>query len=57
MNRREYAPVLVMGVVGVIAMRKRGYRAEAAVIGAVTALYFLYNSGYWQPLGGGTPGQ
>ncbi len=49
-------PVLVMGVVGVIAMRKRGYRAEAALIGAVTALYFLYNSGYWQPLGGGTPG-
>jgi hypothetical protein len=49
-------PVLIMGVVGVVLMSRRGRRAEAAVIGAVTALYFLYNSGYWQPLGGGTPG-
>ena len=49
-------PVLVMGVVGAVAMRKRSHRAEANVIAAVAALYFLYNSGYWQPLGGGTPG-
>jgi hypothetical protein len=49
-------PVLVMGLVGAVAMRKRGHRAEATVIGAVAALYFLYNSGYWQPMGGGTPG-
>lgn len=49
-------PVLVMGVVGALIMRSRGRRAEAAVIGAVTVLYFLYNAGYWQPLGGGTPG-
>jgi hypothetical protein len=49
-------PVLVMGLVGAVAMRRRGYRAEATVIGSVAALYFLYNSGYWQPLGGGTPG-
>ena len=35
---------------------RRGWRAEATVIGAVAALYFLYNAGYWQPLGGGTPG-
>ena len=49
-------PVLVLGVVGAVMMRKRGHRAEAAVIGAVTAAYFLYNAGYWQPLGGGTPG-
>ena len=37
-------------------MRKRSHRAEANVIAAVAALYFLYNAGYWQPLGGGTPG-
>jgi hypothetical protein len=49
-------PVLVMGVVGAVAMRKRSHRAEANVIAAVAALYFLYNAGYWQPLGGGTPG-
>jgi hypothetical protein len=49
-------PVLVMGVVGTVLMRKGERRAEATVIGAVTAIYFLYNAGYWQPLGGGTPG-
>jgi hypothetical protein len=49
-------PVLVMGIVGAVLMRRRGRRAEAAVIGAVTVIYLLYNSGYWQPLGGGTPG-
>jgi hypothetical protein len=49
-------PVVIMGVVGAVAMRKRGRRAEANVIAAVAGLYFLYNSGYWQPLGGGTPG-
>ena len=38
-------PVLVMGVVGAVAMRKRGHRAEANVIAAVAALYFLYNCG------------
>ncbi len=49
-------PVLIMGVVGAVLMSRRGRRAEATVIGAVAALYFLYNAGYWQPLGGGTPG-
>jgi hypothetical protein len=49
-------PVLVMGVVGAILMWRRGQRAEAGVIGAVTAVYLAYNAGYWQPLGGGTPG-
>jgi hypothetical protein len=49
-------PVLVMGAVGAVLMARRGWRAEATVIGAVAALYFVYNAGYWQPLGGGTPG-
>jgi hypothetical protein len=49
-------PVLAMGIVGAVLMRRRGHRAEAAVIGAVTAVFLLYNAGYWQPLGGGTPG-
>jgi hypothetical protein len=49
-------PVLVMGVVGAVIMRRRGYRAEAAVIGAVGISYFLYNAGYWLPFGGGSPG-
>src|SRR4051812_1062060 len=50
------APVLVMGVVGAVLMWRRGRRAEAATIGGVFAVYLLYNSGYWLPYGGGTPG-
>lgn len=49
-------PVLVMGLVGAAVMRRSGRRAEASVIFAVAAVYFLYNMAYWQPLGGGTPG-
>jgi hypothetical protein len=47
---------LVMGLVGAVLMRRRGQRAEAWVIFAVAAAFFLYNSAYWQPLGGDTPG-
>ena len=49
-------PVLVMAVVGVVMMRRRGRAPEAAVIGAVGITYFLYNAGYWLPFGGGSPG-
>jgi len=49
-------PIIVMCVVGVFLMRGRGHRAEANTILAVAAVYFLYNSGYWLPFGGGTPG-
>jgi hypothetical protein len=49
-------PIIVMSVVGVLLMRKRGQRAEANVILAIAGVYFLYNAGYWLPFGGGTPG-
>lgn len=49
-------PVLVMGVVGLRLLWRAGRRAEALVIAAVTAAYYLYNSGYWLPMGGGSPG-
>ena len=48
-------PIVVMAVVGVFLMRRR-HRAEANTILAVAAVYFIYNSGYWLPFGGGTPG-
>jgi hypothetical protein len=48
-------PIVVMSVVGVLIMR-RAHRAEANTILAVAAVYFIYNSGYWLPFGGGTPG-
>src|SRR3954466_8468025 len=50
------APVLVMGVVGIVLLRRRGHRAEAWVIGGLAVAYLVYNSGYWLPYGGGTPG-
>jgi hypothetical protein len=49
-------PIIAMAVVGVVLMRRRGHRAEANVIAAVAIAYFVYNSGYWLPMGGGTPG-
>jgi hypothetical protein len=49
-------PIIVMCVVGVVLMRRRGHRAESSVIAAVAILYFVYNAGYWLPFGGGTPG-
>jgi hypothetical protein len=48
-------PVIAMGIAGAIALR-RSFRAEANVILAVCAVYFAYNTGYWLPFGGGTPG-
>jgi hypothetical protein len=48
-------PIVVMAVIGVFMMRRR-HRAEANTILAVAAVYFIYNSGYWLPYGGGTPG-
>ena len=48
-------PIIVMAIVGTFMMRKN-HRAEANTILAVTAVYFIYNSGYWLPFGGGTPG-
>jgi hypothetical protein len=48
-------PIIVMAVIGVFMMRRR-HRAEANTILAIAAVYFIYNSGYWLPYGGGTPG-
>jgi hypothetical protein len=50
------APVLVMGIVGVVLLHRRGRRAEAWTIGGLALAYLVYNSGYWLPFGGGTPG-
>jgi hypothetical protein len=49
-------PIVVMCVVGLVLMRRRGHRAEVNVIAAIAVVYFLYNAGYWLPFGGGTPG-
>jgi hypothetical protein len=50
------APVLAMGAVGIVLLYRRGRRAEAWTLGGLAGAYLLYNSGYWLPYGGGTPG-
>jgi hypothetical protein len=50
------SPVLALAVVGDVLLYRRGRRAEALVIGGVSAAFLLYNSGYWLPFGGGSPG-
>jgi len=47
---------VVMAVAGLVPMRRGGHRAEASVITAIAIVYFLYNAGYWLPMGGNTPG-
>ena len=49
-------PVLAVAVVGGVLMRQGRRRAEANVVLAVAAIFFLYNCGYWLPFGGGSPG-
>ena len=50
------APVLGLALVGIVLLHRRGLRAEAYVIGALFLAYLTYNSGYWLPFGGGSPG-
>ena len=50
------APVLALGLVGIVLLHRRGHRAEAYVIGGLFLVYLTYNSGYWLPFGGGSPG-
>jgi hypothetical protein len=50
------APVAAVGVYGLVLLHRRGRRAEALLAGAVALAYLLYDSGYWTPFGGGTPG-
>jgi hypothetical protein len=49
-------PIVVMGLLGAAVLWTRGRRAESAVIGSVVAGYFVYDAGYWLPMGGGSPG-
>jgi hypothetical protein len=50
------SPVLMLGFYGLYLMWRSERRAEASVIGAIFVAYLAYNSGYWLPFGGGSPG-
>lgn len=49
-------PVVLMGVVGTVLLHRRGMKAEARTIAAIAVAFFIYDSGYWLPFGGGSPG-
>jgi hypothetical protein len=49
-------PVVAAAAIGVVLMWQRGHRGEAGVVAATVCVYLVYNAGYWQPFGGGTPG-
>jgi hypothetical protein len=50
------APVAAAGVYGLVLLHRRGRRAEALLAGGIALAYLAYDSGYWTPFGGGTPG-
>jgi hypothetical protein len=50
------SPVLVMAVLGLVVLYRRGKRAEALTIAGVCVCYVGYNSGYYLPFGGGFMG-
>lgn len=50
------SPVLVLAIVGVVLLYRRGRRAEALVIGGVSLAFLTYNAGYYLPFGGGSLG-
>lgn len=50
------APVAAVGVYGLVLLHRSGRRAEAVTAAAVALAYLTYDSGYWTPFGGGTPG-
>ncbi len=50
------SPVLLLGGVGTWLLYRRGDRAEALTVAGVCLCYLGYNSGYYLPFGGGSPG-
>ncbi len=49
-------PVVAMGFIGTLLLYRRGRRAEAWTIAALVLALFVYDTGYWLPFGGGSPG-
>lgn len=50
------SPVLALAIPGVVLMYRRGRRAEALVVGAISISFVAYNAGYETPFGGNSPG-
>ena len=50
------SPVLALAPFGVRRLWLAGHRRESGFITGLALLFFLYNAGYYSPLGGATPG-
>lgn len=51
-----FAPVLILAAAGLVLLWRRGLRAEAMLCGSVSAAFVLLAAGYYDPLGGLSPG-
>lgn len=51
-----FSPVLILAAAGLVLLWRRGLRAEAAVCGFVSVAFVLLDAGYFDPLGGLSPG-
>jgi hypothetical protein len=49
-------PIVAVGMAGLPALARRGWKAEAVVIAVVTVSFLLYNAGYFSTFGGEGPG-
>jgi hypothetical protein len=50
------SPIVIVAAVGLVLLWRRRFRAEAALAGAITALFLLLGLSYFLPLGGLSPG-
>jgi hypothetical protein len=50
------SPVIVLAAVGLVFLWRQGARAEVAVCGAVVVLFLALSAGYYDPMGGISPG-
>lgn len=50
------SPWLAFAPLGLWALRRPGLRREVALCGVIVAAFLLFNAGYYDPLGGSTPG-
>jgi hypothetical protein len=49
-------PVLLCPLAALVPLYRRGWRAEAALIGGLSLAFLVYNAGYGVPFGGDSPG-
>jgi len=51
-----FSPVLILAAAGLVLLWRRGLQAEAALCGCASAAFVLLAAGYYDPLGGLSPG-